>query len=67
MFPLTRPSVAQVPVGALHVATTPCFRQPDGSTESDVTTGFSGGHVVAYAGVIACGTEEIRYIVLWQN
>ncbi len=67
-FQMTRPSLAQVPTGPLHVAATPCFAQQTGNAGGDVATGFAGDHVIGYAGALACsGNGAVRYIVLYQN
>jgi hypothetical protein len=67
-FQLTRPSIAQVTVGPLHVAATGCILPPTNTSGGDVVAGFSGVHVIAYAGELACQTNgQVRYIVLYQN
>ncbi len=67
-FQLTRPSIAQVPTGPLHIATTPCIASQTGTAGSDVPIGFAGDHVVAYVGAVDCGiNSQVRYIILYQN
>ena len=67
-FQMTRPSLAQVPTGPLHVASTRCFVQQTGTAGGDVAIGFAGDRVVAYVGASDCGINgQVRYIVLYQN
>jgi hypothetical protein len=67
-FQLTRPSLAQVPMGQLHVAATDCAPQPTTFSGGDFSTGFSAGRVVSYIGTLDCGRNSlVRYVVLYQN